>query len=122
MKKEKIIIIAAMLLILAIGIFLRLYKIGEKSFTVDEFLDINAIYGYYKTGQWHAWDFNIEAPSTEDVKRARDERSMTYRWQAVQLLKIFPLNELQARLASVFWGIISIVVIYFAGSYFSGTK
>lgn len=122
MKKEKIIIILAMLLILAIGIFLRLYKIGEKSFAVDEFLDINAIYGYYKTGQWQAWDFNNEFLSFEDVKKSRDERSRPYRWQVAQLLKILPLNETTARLASIFWGIISIIVIYFAGSYFSGKK
>ncbi len=122
MKKEKIFIIIAMLLILAVGVFLRVYKISEKSFTVDEFLDINAIYGYYKTGQWHAWDFNNESLSVEDVKNSRDERSVPYRWQAVQLLKIFPLNELTARLASIFWGIASIIIIYFAGSYFSGKK
>lgn len=122
MKKEKIIIAIAMLLILAVGIFLRLYKIGEKSFAVDEFLDINAIHGYRQTGEWRAWDFNNEYLSVEDVKKSRDERAMPYRWQVVQLLKVLPLNETTARLVSILWGIISIIAIYFSGSYFSGKK
>ena len=122
MKKEKKIIIFAMLLILALGFFLRFHKIGEMTLAIDEFLDINATYGYHKTGIWHAWDFNIEAPSVEDIKKSRDNRTIIYRWQTAQLLKVFPLSEMSVRLNSIFWGMISIISIYFAGAYFSGKK
>ncbi|MFZ2976060.1 MAG: metallophosphoesterase [Candidatus Moraniibacteriota bacterium] len=122
MKKEKKIIIFAIVLILALGFFLRFHKIGETTLAIDEFLDINATYGYHKTGNWHAWDFNIEAPSVEDIKKTRDNRTIVYRWQTAQLLKVFPLNEMSVRLISIFWGMISIISIYFVGSYFSGKK
>ena len=122
MKKEKNIIFVVLLFILALGFFLRFHKIGEITLAIDEFLDINATYGYHKTGNWHAWDFNIEAPSTEDIKKTRDNRTKIFRWQTAQVLKIFPLNEMSVRLVSIFWGIISIISIYFVGSYFSGKK
>jgi len=122
MKKEKNIIFVALLFILALGFFLRFHKIGETTLAIDEFLDINAVYGYHKTGNWHAWDFNIEAPSLEDIKKTRDNRTKIFRWQTAQVLKIFPLNEMSVRLVSIFWGIISIISIYFVGSYFSGKK
>ncbi|EKE20169.1 MAG: hypothetical protein ACD_8C00047G0011 [uncultured bacterium] len=113
--------------IVVLGFFLRAYNLGEKSFAGDEFFDVAAAYGFHQTGQWKAWDFKTDAVAvdenlTEDIKKSRNERSWIYRWQVAQLFKIFPPAESVARLVSIFWGVISIVLMYFFSTYFTKNK
>lgn len=108
-------------LIVVLGFSLRAYKLDANSFVTDEFLDINATYGYYKTGQWLAWDFNLDKVSG-NLYAPRDERAWIYRWQAAQLFRWFPPTETVARSISVAWGVISIILIYFVGKYFTRKK
>lgn len=75
--------------IVILGAVLRFYDLGGNAFVADEFLDINSSYGYFKTGAWHAWDFNMEKPSDIDVFAPRDERAWMYKWQAAQLFRFF---------------------------------
>jgi len=110
-----------MALIILLGTFLRFYKLGNNSFVADEFLDINTSYGYFKTGEWKAWDFNLEQPA-ERINVASDERAWIYRWQVAQLFKFFPPTETVARYISALWGIITIILIYFVAKYFTGKK
>jgi len=124
--KQKNIFIC-LFLILLLGGFLRIYKLGLQSFTGDEFFDINSIYGYAQTEKWQAWDFNIGAlekdPSiSQAVKNARDTKSWIYRWQVVQLFRWMPATEAVARSVSVSWGIISILLLYFSAKYFTKKK
>src|SRR3989344_5021836 len=119
MDKKKIITIMALIILL--GTFLRFYKLGNNSFVADEFLDINTSYGYFKTGEWKAWDFNLEQPA-ERINVASDERAWIYRWQVAQLFKFFPPTETVARYISALWGIITIILIYFVAKYFTGKK
>lgn len=117
--KKRILII--FLAIIFLGTFLRFYKLGNNSFVADEFLDVNTSYGYLKTGEWRAWDFNLEQPA-ERVNVASDERAWMYRWQVAQLFKFFPPTEAVARSISALWGIITIILIYFVAKYFTGKK
>lgn len=111
-----------LLAIVILGASLREYKLGTNAFVADEFLDMNAAYGYFKTNIWQAWDFNLGQPNTEDVFAPRDERAGLYKWQVAKLFHFLPPTEATARSISVIWGIISIFIIYWAALYFTKKK
>lgn len=112
----------ALIIVILLGAFLRFYRIGNNSFVADEFLDINSTYAYFKTGIWQNWDFNFGKVNVENAFEARDERAWVYKWQVAQLFGFLPPTEAVARAISALWGILSIILIYFAGSYFSKKK
>jgi 4-amino-4-deoxy-L-arabinose transferase-like glycosyltransferase len=109
----------ALIVIILLGAFLRFYKLGNNSFVADEFLDINSTYAYFKTGIWQNWDFNFAKVNEENAFEARDERAWIYKIQVAWLFKFFPPTEATARSVSALWGVLSIFLIYWAGSYFS---
>ncbi|HRY82180.1 MAG TPA: metallophosphoesterase [Candidatus Moranbacteria bacterium] len=119
MSNKKIIII--LLIILALGAFLRFWKLDQQPFVTDEFLDINATYGYFKTGEWVAWDFNLDQVS-DNLYAPREERAWIYRAQVAQLFHFFPLTEATARSVSALWGVFSIIILYFVSTYFTKNK
>lgn len=108
--------------IVMLGAGLRLYDLGNNSFVADEFLDMNSSYGYFQTGEWRAWDFNFGKPADMNENVARDERASIYKWQVAQLFRVLPPTESTARLVSVFWGILSIVVVFWAGYFYTQKK
>jgi len=114
--------LALLFVIIAIGTGLRLYNLGYNSFVADEFLDINSSYGYSQTGTWKAWDFNYGVPATENINDARDARAAVYKWQVAQVFKILPPTETSARLVSVLWGVISMLLIFWVTRYFTKSK
>ncbi|MBI2439623.1 MAG: hypothetical protein HYV45_03445 [Candidatus Moranbacteria bacterium] len=108
------------IIFLALGI--RFFALGNNSFVADEFLDINSSYGYFKTGEWRAWDFNFNKPSEVNLNAPRDERAGVYKWQVAQLFYILPPTETTARLVSVIWGVISVGIIFWAAFVFTKRK
>src|SRR3989344_8489634 len=106
--------LSTLAIIVLLGAGLRFYSLGYNSFVSDEFLDINSAYGYAQTGQWRAWDFNFGKLSEVNLNVPRDERAVVYKWQVAQLFRFFPPTETVARSVSVFWGMISIGVIFWA--------
>ncbi len=114
-KKSLLILISIVLL----GLFLRLYKLDALPLTTDEFLDINSSFGYHMTGQWKAWDFNSQMVN-DSLFAPRDNRAWMYKIQVSQLFNFFDPTIFVARTVSVFWGVVSIVLVYFAGRYFTG--
>lgn len=98
--------------IVVIAAFLRLDGLSNTPFVADEFLDVNATYGYYKTGQWQAWDFNHDALSVRDNK-ASDVRAWMYRAQVAWLFDYLEPTEFTVRLVSALWGILMTVILYF---------
>lgn len=118
-NNKKVLIILGVIVLFGFG--LRIYNLGRVSFSGDEFLDMNSAYGFHKTGVWQAWDFNLEKVS-DSINAPRDERAWIYKWQVAQLFKFLPPVEGVARLMSVFWGVVSIILMYFAGLYFSKRK
>ena len=116
-QRYQVWILLALIVLLGTGI--RLYNLGENSFVADEFLDINSSYGYSQTGTWKAWDFNSGTPASQNINDARDERANVYKWQVAQVFKVLPPTEANARLVSVFWGLISMVLIFFVARYFT---
>jgi hypothetical protein len=101
----------ALLGILFLGGFLRLYNLGENPFVADEFLDVNATYGYHQLGEWQAWDFNHQEASVRD-NQLSDQRAWIYRWQVAQLYNFLPPTEFTIRLISALWGILTILILY----------
>lgn len=111
-----------LLIILVLGAGLRLYGIGTNSFVADEFLDINASYGYFQTGEWKAWDFNYGMPAVLNENDARDERAFVYKWQVATLFTFLSPTEGHARLVSVGWGILSILLMFWTGYFYTRKK
>lgn len=109
-------------LIILLGTFLRFYNLGENSFVADEFLDINSSYAYFKTGTWQSWDFNLGKVNEENVFAPRDERAWIYKWQVAQVFRFLAPTEAAARFVSALWGVLTILVMYYAGWYFSKKK
>ena len=101
-------------IILCFGVGIRAYGLGNNSFVADEFLDMNSAYGYFKTGEWKAWDFNHQESSTVNLNGARDERANIYKWQVAQLFRFLPPTEAVARSVSVFWGGITLLTVFWS--------
>ncbi|MEI6650080.1 MAG: hypothetical protein WCL23_01450 [Candidatus Moraniibacteriota bacterium] len=108
--------------ILVLGAALRFFGLGNNSFVADEFLDINSSYGYFKTGEWKAWDFNDGKAAIVNGNDARDERANIYKWQVAQVFRFLSPTEANARSVSALWGVISIAAMFFAGWKFSGRR
>lgn len=116
-KKHKTIVILTGILLLTL--VLRVWGLNNNPFIADEFIDMNASYGYHQTGTWHAWDFNLEKPDVLDFYAARDERSWIYRWQAAQLFSFFAPTETTARSISVLWGTLTTLIIFWSARVFT---
>ncbi len=97
--------------IVVIGAFLRFWHLGTVPFRADEFLDINATVGYAQTGQWQAWDHNLQAPSAR-INPASDARAWVYRWQVAKVFDYVAPTEAAARSISALWGVVTIVLLY----------
>ena len=110
-KKNKLIYFGLLGIVILSG-FLRLWGLGNNSFVADEFLDVNATYGYHKTGEWQAWDFNHGDVSVRDNK-ASDKRAWLYRWQVATVLDRLEPTEFTFRLVSALWGIVTTIILYF---------
>lgn len=110
---------AVLVIIVLVGTGLRLYGLGNNSFVADEFLDINSSYGYFQTGEWQAWDFNFGKEAEVNMNDARDERAFVYKWQVAGLFHILPPTEATARLVSVFWGAVSMVVMFWTAYFYT---
>ena len=120
MKNKKYFLII-LTLIVFLGAGLRIYNLGEKSFDRDEFFELNSSYGYFKAGTWVAWDFGSDKPLKASLQdKTSTERAEVYRWQLAQVYKFFEPTEISTRAVSVFWGIVSIIAIYFVTLSFTG--
>jgi hypothetical protein len=108
--------------IVVLGAFLRFYNLGANSFVADEFLDINSSYAYFKTGQWTNWNFNEGKVNENNIFAPRDERAWMYKWQVAQVFRFLAPTEEAARTVSALWGILTILIMYYAGWYFSKKK
>lgn len=111
-----------LLLLLLVGTLLRFYHLGENSLVADEFLDMNSSYGYFKTGQWKAWDFNFGKPAEMNQNDARDERAFVYKAQVAKLFTFLSPTETTARTISVLWGIFDIFLIFWVAYRLTGRK
>ena len=119
-----------------LGTFLRFYKLGEVSFSADEFLGVNVSYGYLQTGEWKRWDFNLNKLAKDkpyfktvfdfDIWNGGEKsytRAWAYNWQIVQALKFLPFEEESTfRAISALWGIVTILIIYWIATAFTGNK
>ncbi|NTW13566.1 MAG: hypothetical protein HGA31_00855 [Candidatus Moranbacteria bacterium] len=122
MKSVRQIKFVALAVILILGATLRFWGLGNNSFVADEFLDINSSYGYFKTGEWKAWDFNDGKAAVVNENDARDERANIYKWQVVQVFRFLPPTEANARAISALWGVLTVVIMFLVGWKLSGRR
>lgn len=101
-----------LLVILVVAAALRFWNIGANSFVADEFLDMNSSYGYFRTGEWQAWDFNHSEPDADNINAPRDERAWWYKMQVASLFHFLPPTEGVARSVSALWGILGVFIVY----------
>mgnify|MGYP000501242115 CR=1 FL=1 len=113
-KKGKFRLFFLFLLVFFIAGFLRVYKLGQQSFIADEYLGINASYGYLQTNQWKFWDFNQAKLTDEEYTRAN-----VYYWQVAKVLGFFGVSESIARMVSVLWGMIGLITLFLVVFYFT---
>jgi len=132
-KKNILLILIGIILL---SVFLRFYKLGEKSFVADEFLGVNTTYGYLQTGEWKRWDFNLEKPYKDkpyfktifdlDIWNGGEDtytRAWIYNWQVAQSLKFFPdVQEWSYRVVGAVWGVFSVLIIYLITTKMTGKK
>lgn len=109
-------------LIVVVGTGLRAYDLAATPLVADEFLDMNASYGYFQTGIWQAWDFNRGAVDTLDPYPPRDLRAWAYKWQVAEVFRYFAPTETVARSVSVAWGALTILLVYFVARSFTGSR
>ena len=118
-RKQKGVVLLLLLIIL-FGGFVRFWHLGAVPFGRDEFLDINATYGFYKTGEWQAWDFIQDRPSSR-INPESDDRAWVYRWQVAALFHFFPPTEAVARSVSAFWGTMTIALVFLVARVLTGS-
>ncbi|MFO7807244.1 MAG: hypothetical protein R6V40_02355, partial [Candidatus Moraniibacteriota bacterium] len=106
--------LAILLLILALGGFLRMYMLDNQSFVADEYLGINAVYGHVQTGEWKFWDWN-----NWELRDRKYDRGQVYYAQSSFLLNYLPPTEINFRIISVIWGMVTIVLMFFLTYFFS---
>lgn len=109
--KKSLIILA---LILLLGGWLRIYKLDNMSLKADEYIGVNISYGHKQTGEWKFWDWNNQQITDENYTRGK-----IYYWQVSQILDFLPPTVFNFRIVSVFWGIIGIISMFFAGYFYS---
>lgn len=91
---------AGVVVLTALGFWLRFADLGVNNFQNDEFFHLEAAVGYLETGQYALWDFGtheVGLPYT---------RAWIYTWQVAQSFQWFGVNEFAARLPSVIWGVL----------------
>lgn len=102
-KKSLLILLA----ILVLASFLRLWNLKETSFVADEYIGLDVGYGYKQSGEWKRWDFNKDELTDEEY-----ERGKIYYWQVAKVFEYITPSERNARLVSVFWGLIGVVSVF----------
>lgn len=122
MNKKKNVFIALALIVL-LGAVLRFYNLGATALDRDEFFEVNTSYGYFKTGNFVAWDFNKSMPFAENLQdSSSNERAEVYRWQLAQLYRFFEPSEAMMRSLSAFWGTLGIIIIFLVTRSFTGNS
>src|SRR3990167_1472427 len=90
------------------GIWLRIENLGSLEFYGDEFRHVFTAEGFNKTGKFLYWNQTANKPINYIYNRAS-----FYTWQVAQSFKFFGVNETTARIPSVLWGILFLIVILF---------
>lgn len=98
----------ALLILIVMAIFLRVYKL-DFEFRDDAYFTVSPAYGFFKTGKFFRWDFLQDKLTNIYYPRS---------WPHLVLLalsfKIFGFSETSARLVSVFFSIVLILISFFA--------
>lgn len=100
-------------LLVVLGLLLTTEHLGELNFQNDEFFHIEAAQGYVKTGEYVRWDFTTDAPLVdEEGELVMYARAWPYTWLVAQSVKLFGFSEEAARVPSIIWYVLFIVLGY----------
>lgn len=94
-----------LIIFLVWGTLLRIVNLGFLEFYGDEFRHVLSAQGYNQSGKFVYWDQIYNKPSDYIYKRAS-----LYTWQVAQSIKLLGISETAARLPSVIWGTLFLIV------------
>lgn len=98
-------------LIVALGSFLRIYKLDAFDIRGDEFQVVAAAAGYLYTGDYYRWNWVEDRPfCLEKTNECYYNRAWPHTWMVAQSFKYFGVSEASARIPSVVFGIFFILI------------
>lgn len=110
-------------LIVALGSFLRIYKLDAFDIRGDEFQVVSAAAGYLYIGDYYRWNWIDDRPfCLEKTNECYYDRAWPHTWMVAQSFKHFGISEASARIPSVVFGIFFILISYPIGDYFLRSK
>jgi len=115
---KNIFVNTSLVIIILVGLFFRLHNLAKNpvGFFCDEAERGVSAYSIILTGKdWHGDKKPIFFKAFGEYTPPLQTYSM------IIPIKIFGLNEFSVRLTSVFWGIISIIAIFFIGRFFGSS-
>jgi 4-amino-4-deoxy-L-arabinose transferase-like glycosyltransferase len=107
--KKSLVSTILLFLIVAVGLFVRVINLGEPGFGTDEPLHVYAAKGILETGE-------PRYPSGIIY-----DRGLLFTQAVAFSFKLLGINEFAARFPSVFFGVLSIILVFFIGRKFFGT-
>lgn len=120
---EKLLIWTALIGIIVMGAALRIYQVGSTDFVGDEFQVINAAAGFLYTGDFYRWDWIDKEPfCLEKVESCYYDRAWPHTLLVALSFGTFGVSEFSARLPSVAFGVLTILISYFVSLYFTKNK
>ena len=107
----------ALIIIVFIGFFVRIFGLGDFDFREDEFLVMRAATTYHFNKEFYLWDWIKKEPSEYLYQRA-----WPHTFLVAKAFDIFGISEWSARLVSVLFGTAFIIISYFIIKYFTNNK
>ncbi len=107
----------ALMIIIFVGFFVRIFGLGDFNFRGDEFLVMRAATTYHFKKELYLWDWINKEPAGVLYQRAWPHTLLV-----AKAFDIFGISEWSARLVSVIFGTVFIIMSYFIIKYFTNNK
>lgn len=100
-------------LLLGLVGWLTLPTLSDQNFQNDEYFQVEAAKGYLETGEFYRWDFTTDQVRIKNDEPSLYARAWPHTWQIAQSFRLFGVSEWSARLPSVIWFAVFILLVYF---------
>ncbi len=102
---------------------IRFYNLGVHDFFEDEFQVISAATGRLNTGDYYRWDWISDTPKCLDkTNDCYYPRAWPHTFLISQVFKVFGISEFSARIISVLFGTLLVIMSYFLIKFFTQSR
>ena len=115
MNRKNIIIYSILFLIILLGFCLRIFNLGENDFREDGYQVISAAASFAQEHTFQPYDWLTQKPC-RDINCKPYTRAWPHTILVALSFKIFGISEWSARLLSVFFGTLLIIIIYWVSN------